>query len=29
MNTWHDVMSTCVHDMSRKIYRLDCCAYAW
>jgi len=22
MNMWHDVMSMCMHDMSRKIYRL-------
>jgi len=22
MNMWHDVMSICVHDMSRNIYRL-------
>jgi len=27
MNMWHDVMSICVHDMSRNIYRLDGCAY--
>jgi len=29
MNTWHDVMSICVHDMSRNIYRLNGCGYSW
>jgi len=29
MNAWHNVMSICVHDMSRNIYRLDGCPYAW